>query len=155
MKKYFFLIFFTFNFVFANCYMGQWTDEMTDELNYIIRCEELDNDIAIALLPKDKKLKIQEHRMSILVDFLNEEKIFVEPNEDIRELQTIEVRVDKNKFFRPKISIYEDGGLIIFDLNKEQQKQIIDGKNLLLRYWDSKKMVKTQKIDISDLKKFK
>ena len=128
---------------------------MTDELNYIIRCEELDNDIAITLLPKDKKLKIQEHRMSILVDFLNEEKIFVEPNEDIRELQTIEVRVDKNKFFRPKISIYEDGGLIIFVLNKEQQKQIIDGKNLLLRYWNSKKMVKTQKIDISDLKKFK
>ena len=155
MKKYFFLIFFTFNFVFANCYMGQWTDEMTDELNYIIRCEELDNDIGVAIFPRKKTLEVQEDKLHVAIGLFNGEKFKVKSMDGSQGLQTIEIRIDKNEYFLSEGWINDGGNVISLHFDRQQQKQIINGNTLMVRYTTTNNRLNTQKIDISGFKKFK
>lgn len=156
MKKIFFALFFLFNFVFANCDMKQRIDEMTDKPIYIMVCSNMDVGISVAIFPKNKTLEIQEDELGVIIDLLlSGEKFKVESIEGLRERQTIEIRVDKNKSFLLEGFIYDEGSMISLRFNKEQQKQIINGNTLMARYTTTNNRINTQKIDISGLKKFK
>ena len=156
MKKIFFALFFLFNFVFANCDMEQTIDEMTDKPRYMMICSNMDVGIRVAIFHKNKTLEIQEEGMHAAIDLLNEEKFKAESIEGSQEFQTIEIRVDKNKSFLSEGLIYdEEGDILSLYFNKEQQKQIINGNTLIVRYMTTNNRLNTQKIDISGFKKFK
>lgn len=155
MKKIFFALFFLFNFVFANCDMKQKVDEMTDKPVYIMVCSNMDAGIRVAIFPKNKTLEIQEDELDVVIDLLNGGKFKAESIEGLREFQTIEIRIDKNKSFLSEGWIDDMGDMILLRFNKEQQKQIINGNTLIVRYMTTKNSLETQKIDISGFKKFK
>ena len=155
MKKIFFALFFLFNFVFANCDMKQRIDEMTDKPVYIMVCSNMDAGIRIAIFPKNKTLEIQEDELGVVIDLLNGEKFKVESMDGLKGFQTIEIRVDKNKSFLSEGWIDDVGDMILLRFNKEQQKQIINGNTLIVRYTTTNNRLNTQKIDISGFKKFK
>ena len=155
MKKIFFALFFLFNFVFANCDMKQRIDEMTDKPVYIMVCSNMDAGIRIAIFPKNKTLEIQEDELGVVIDLLNGEKFKVESMDGLKGFQTIEIRVDKNKSFLSEGWIDDVGDMILLRFNKEQQKLIINGNTLIVRYTTTNNRLNTQKIDISGFKKFK
>nr|DAP93733.1 MAG TPA: hypothetical protein [Caudoviricetes sp.] len=155
MKKIFFALFFLFNFVFANCDMKQRIDEMTDKPVYIMVCSNMDTGIRVAIFPKNKTLEIQEDELDVVIDLLNGGKFKAESIEGLREFQTIEIRIDKNKSFLSEGWIDDVGDMILLRFNKEQQKQIINGDALIVRYTTTNNRLNTQKIDISGFKKFK
>lgn len=155
MKKIFFALFFLFNFVFANCDMKQKIDEMTDKPEYMMSCDNTDVGIRVAIFPKNKTLEIQEDELGVIIGLLNGEKFKVKSIEELRGFQTIEIRIDKNKSFLLGGFIYDEGDMIFLYFNKEQQKQIINGNTLIVRYTTTKNSLETQKIDISGFKKFK
>ena len=155
MKKIFFELFFLFNFVFANCDMKQTIDEMTDKPRYMMVCSNMDAGIRVAIFPKNKTLEIQEDELGVIIDLLNGGKFKVESMDGLKGFQTIEIRVDKNKSFLSEGWIDDVGDMILLRFNKEQQKQIINGNTLIVRYTTTNNRLNTQKIDISGFKKFK
>lgn len=156
MRRIFFALFFLFNFVFANCDMKQTIDEMTDKPVYMMVCSNMDAGIRVVIFPKNKTLEIQEDELGVIIDLLlSGEKFKVESIEGLRERQTIEIRVDKNKSFLLEGFIYDGGSMISLRFNKEQQKQIINGNTLIVRYMTTSNRLNIQKIDISGFKKFK
>ena len=155
MKKIFFAVFFLFNFVFANCDIKQKVDEMTDKPVYMMICSNMGNGIRVAIFPKNKTLEIQEDGLGVIIDLLNGEKFKVESIEELRGFQAIEIRIDKNKSFLSEGWIDDAGDMIFLRFNKEQQKQIINGNTLIVRYTTTNNRLNTQKIDISGFKEFK
>ena len=155
MKKRFFVLFFLFNFVFANCDMKQRVDEMTDKKEYMIACNNMDIGIGVAIFPRKKTLEVQEYKLHVVIGLFNGEKFKVESMDGSQGFQTIEIRIDKNEYFLSEGRIDEVGDMISLDFNKEQQKQIINGNTLIVRYTTTNNRLNTQKIDISGFKKFK
>ena len=118
-------------------------------------CSNMDTGIRVAIFPKNKTLEIQEDELDVVIDLLNGGKFKAESIEGLREFQTIEIRIDKNKSFLSEGWIDDVGDMILLRFNKEQQKQIINGDALIVRYTTTNNRLNTQKIDISGFKKFK
>ena len=155
MKKIFFVLFFLFNFVFANCDMKQRIDEMTDKQEYMIACNDMDIGIGVAIFPRKKTLEVQEDKLHVAIGLFNGEKFKVKSMDGSQGLQTIEIRIDKNEYFLSEGWINDEGNVISLHFDRQQQKQIINGNTLIVRYTTTNNRLNTQKIDISGFKKFK
>ncbi|WP_298833536.1 hypothetical protein [uncultured Campylobacter sp.] len=153
MKKIALILCMTLNFVFAECKLYESADEMTDEKFHWTSCGS--ETFNINVFHMKKEIRPQKTNMYIIISD-NIEGFLVERTKGNFGYQTIRIRIDKNKFFDVDADImsgyYGKNTRASFFISPDQQKQLIEGKKILVRYITRQNKVNTESIDISTIK---
>ncbi|WP_170019190.1 hypothetical protein [Campylobacter sp. RM16190] len=141
--------------VFGECRKHEIIDKMTDEKHITFSCEDKDNGSIIFYIDKDGKpdytiKKAADVDMTLSsISFLATENL----HRNESGMQTIVIRVDKNKAYFSQMEVADDFGWL-FDLTQEQLQEIKSGNTLLIQYKSAVGKQKIAEIDISGMKKY-
>lgn len=153
MKKIALVLCVMLNFVFAECKLYASADKMTDEKFHWTNCGS--EPFNINIFHMRKELRPQKTDMYIIISD-NIEGFLVERTKGNFGYQAIRIRIDKNKFFDVDAEImsgyYGKNTRASFFISPDQQKQLIEGKKILVRYISGQNRVSTESIDISTIK---
>ena len=153
MKKIALVLCVMLNFVFAECKLYESADEMTDEKFHWTSCG--DETFNINVFHMKKEIRPQKTNMYIIISD-NIDGFFVERTKGNFGYQIIRIRIDKNQFFDVDAEImsgyYGKNTRASFFISPAQQKQLMEGKKILVRYITGQNRVSTESIDISTIK---
>lgn len=153
MKKIALILCVMLNFVFAECKLYESVDEMTDKKFYWTKCG--DETFNIGVFHMSKEIRPLKSNIYIIMSD-NIDGFFAEYKKGNFEYQKISIRIDKNKFFNVNAEIssgyYGKNTNVSFFVSPAQQKQLIEGKKILVRYITGQNKVSTESIDISTIK---
>ena len=153
MKKIALVLCVMLNFVFAECKLYESADKMTDEKFHWTSCG--DETFNINVFHMKKEIRPQKTNMYIIISD-NIDGFLVEYTRGNFGHQIIRIRIDKNQFFDVDAEImsgyYGKNTRASFFISPAQQKQLMDGKKILVRYITGQNGVSTESIDISTIK---
>ena len=153
MKKIALILCVMLNFVFAECKLYESADKMTDEKFHWTSCG--DETFNINVFHMKKEIRPQKTNMYIIISD-NIDGFLVEYTRGNFGHQIIRIRIDKNQFFDVDAEImseyYGKNTRASFFINPDQQKQLMEGKKILVRYITGQNGVSTESIDISTIK---
>ena len=153
MKKIALVLCVMLNFVFAECKLYESADKMTDEKFHWTSCG--DETFNINVFHMKKEIRPQKTNMYIIISD-NIDGFLVEYTRGTFGHQIIRIRIDKNQFFDVDAEImsgyYGKNTRASFFISPDQQKQLMQGKKILVRYITGQNAVSTESIDISTIK---
>lgn len=156
MKKFLLALCILVGVASAECAFDESIDKMEDKKEYIFAC--LTNGHTLFYFSKQPKPKPKHGRFYINPnkkgDLYSGMFAIKSVNDYGESIQTIRVRIDKNKPFSAEAIIIDNAGAATISLKEKQQEQFLSADKIIIEYETFKNTKKQIEIDVSELKNF-